>query len=108
MHFRNATVAGLVLLTLSAGASFALDRKLTVYNKSGYTITEFYGSNSGSNNWEEDILGKDVLPPGGSVTIDFNDGTGYCMFDFLVKFEDGDEMTDKIDVCTVGTYNITN
>lgn len=83
----------------------AEDRRVTIVNNTGYTITNFYGSNTGANSWQEDILGKDMLPPGGSVVINFDDSTGYCMFDFRAVFEDGDEIVDeKIDVCTIGTF----
>ncbi|MBC2835351.1 hypothetical protein H7F16_07510 [Gemmobacter straminiformis] len=83
----------------------AEDRRVTIVNNTGYTITNFYGSNTGADSWQEDILGKDLLPPGGSVVINFDDSSGYCMFDFRAVFEDGDEIIDqKIDVCTIGTF----
>lgn len=92
-------------LAIAAAPALAEDRRVTIVNNTGYTITNFYGSNTGSDSWEEDILGKDLLPPGGSVVINFDDATGYCMFDFRAVFEDGDEIVDeKIDVCTIGTF----
>lgn len=95
-------------LVFASAPAFAQDRRVEIINKSGYTITNFYGSNTGSDSWEEDILGKDMLPPGESVVINFDDSSGYCMFDFRAVFEDGDEVVDeKIDVCKIGsfTYN---
>lgn len=87
--------------------AIAADRKVEIINKTGYTMTEFYGSNNGTNEWEEDILGADVLPHNSSIAIDFDDGTGHCIFDFLVKFEDGDQLQeDNVDVCTVGEFTI--
>jgi hypothetical protein len=45
------------------------------------------------------------LGHGSSITIDFDDGTGHCMFDFLVTFEDGDQLReDGVDVCTIGEF----
>lgn len=91
-------------------ATFALpaaaaDLKVEIINKTGYAITEFYGSNSATDAWEEDILGVSVLGHGSSITIDFDDGTGHCMFDFLVTFEDGDQLReDGVDVCTIGEF----
>ncbi len=83
----------------------AADRKVEIINKTGYAITEFYGSNNGTENWEEDILGADVLPHNKSLTIDFDDGTGHCIFDFLVKFEDGDTLKEEdVDVCAIGEF----
>lgn len=83
----------------------AADRKVEIINKTGYAITEFYGSNNNTESWEEDILGADILPHNSSITIDFDDGTGHCIFDFLVKFEDGDQLKEEdVDVCTVGEF----
>ncbi len=102
---RFAFPAFAALLLASALPARAEDRRVEIVNNTGYTITNFYGSNTGSNSWEEDILGKDLLPPGGSVVINFDDASGYCMFDFKAVFEDGDEIVDeKIDVCTIGTF----
>ena len=92
-------------LAIAAAPALAEDRRVTIVNNTGYTITNFYGSNTGSDSWEEDILGKDLLPPGGSVVINFDDATGYWMCDCRAAFEDGDEIVDeKIDVCTIGTF----
>jgi hypothetical protein len=83
----------------------AQDRKVKIVNNTGYSITNFYGSNTGSDSWEEDILGKDILPPNESVVINFDDNSGYCMFDFRAIFEDGEEVIEeKIDVCKIGTF----
>lgn len=94
-----------VTLAIAAAPALAEDRRVEIVNNTGYTITNFYGSNTGSNSWEEDILGKGTIPPGESTVINFDDASGYCMFDFKAVFEDGDEIVDeKIDVCTIGTF----
>lgn len=91
-------------------AGFALpavaeDRRVEIVNETGFTMTHFYGSNKKTDSWEEDILGDDVLPSGSSVMINFDDGTGYCVFDFRAVFEDGDEVVEHdINVCEIGTY----
>ncbi|CUH63803.1 hypothetical protein TG4357_00900 [Thalassovita gelatinovora] len=97
----------LVVAQMGATSSQAANRKVTIVNNSGYTIVEFQGSNVGANSWEEDILGNDVLEHGQKVDINFDDGTGYCKFDFLVTFDDGDQLTEKnFDVCSIGTFTI--
>jgi len=84
---------------------WALNRHVTVVNNTGFTMVKFYGSNTGSDNWEEDILGNDVLPSGSSVDINFDDASGYCKFDFKAVFEDGDELVrQNVNVCEVGTF----
>lgn len=93
------------LSVISALPASALDRRVTIVNDTGYTIVRFYGSNKGTDSWEEDILGRDVLRSGQSVRIDFDDGSGYCKFDFKAVFDDGDVLTaHDINVCKIGTY----
>jgi hypothetical protein len=89
-------------------SSSAEDRRVKIINETSYTITHFYGSNAGSKSWEEDILGQDTLSPNGSVVINFEDGSGYCKFDFKVRFSDGDEVIrEGIDVCETTVYRLT-
>lgn len=98
----------LAAIGLSTGAS-AEDRRVKVINETQFTVVEFYGSNAGSEDWEEDVLGQDVLKPGKSVVINFDDGSGYCKFDFLVKFEDGDQVEKRgIDVCETSVFRLTD
>ncbi len=98
------TLAGCVTTTTTYSSS---NKSVNIVNASGSTITNFYGSNSGSNSWEEDILGASTLPSGGSASINFEDGSGYCTFDFKVVFADGTVGIEQgIDVCTTSTYTI--
>ena len=100
---RPALTAALVLSTALPAA--ALDRRVTIINNTGYTIVEFYGSNTGSDSWEEDILGPDVLPSGSSVVINFDDASGYCMFDFRAVFDDGDVLERAgVNVCETASF----
>ncbi len=101
--FRTALL-GLAAFAFVASAS-AEDRHVKIINETSATIVHFYGSNAGSDSWEEDILGQDVLKPGQSVNINFDDGSGYCLFDFKAEFSDGDTLIRRgIDVCKTGTY----
>ncbi len=108
MILRRTLITALAALTMAATVSapvFAQDRRVRIVNNTGFTIVRFYGSNKGSKSWEEDILGSDVLGPGQSVNINFDDGTGYCKFDFKAVFNDGDELVSKnINICEIGTY----
>ncbi len=83
----------------------AADRRVKIVNNTGYTIVEFYGSNVRSDNWEKDMLGYDVIPVGQVMMLNFDDNSGYCMFDFKAVFDDGVVLTKKhINVCKIGTY----
>ena len=101
--------ASLSMLLLSTIGANALDRRVQINNQSSYDIVEFYASNTDSRSWEEDILGKSILPAGDSVVINIDDGTGYCKYDFLAVFEDGDEVTSTDNnVCELSQFNFTN
>jgi uncharacterized protein (DUF2147 family) len=103
-HFRKAAIATVLSLVTALPAA-ALDRRVTVINNTGYTIVNFFGSNTGTSSWEEDILGNDVLPSGSSVVINFDDGTGYCMFDFLAIFDDGEQLIrEGVNICEISTF----
>lgn len=102
--------AALALVAVASGTARAdsEDRRVRIINETNHTITHFYGSNVGTDKWEEDILGEDVLAPGKSVVVNFDDGTGYCKFDFKAKFDDGDEVIkNNIDVCQISSFRFT-
>ncbi len=100
-----ASMASLAILATTALPTAAQDRRVTIVNDTDFTIVRFYGSNKGSDSWEEDILGSDVLGPNSSVSINFDDGTGYCKFDFRAEFNDGDVLIKKdVNICEIGTF----
>lgn len=102
-----ATIA-LAAVSASTARADGEDRRVRIINETNHTITHFYGSNVGTDQWEEDILGQDVLPPGKSVVINFDDGSGYCKFDFKATFDDGDEVVKNgIDVCEISSFRFT-
>lgn len=103
--------AALALAILAAGVieAAALDRRVRINNRSSYDIIEFYASNTGTSSWEEDILGRGILPAGNSVVINIDDGSGYCKYDFLAVFEDGEEVVSaNNNVCELTDFNFTN
>jgi len=102
-----AALAAIVGITATSPSS-ALDRRVRINNHTSYDIYEFYASNTGTNSWEEDILGRDILPAGRSVVINIDDGSGYCKYDFLAVFEDGDELVKYgNNVCELAEFDYT-
>lgn len=98
----------LALVAAGTPHASALDRHVRINNETSYDIIEFYASNTGTNSWEEDILGRDILPAGYSVMINIDDGTGYCKYDFLAVFEDGDKVTSpNNNVCELSEFSFT-
>lgn len=91
------------------GVASAADRKVTIVNKTRHSMVEFYASNTGTQDWEEDILGTDELAKGEEIEIDIDDGTGKCKFDFMGVFDDGDKVVrNGVNVCTTGTFTFTD
>jgi hypothetical protein len=102
-------VLALAILAIGVVDAAALDRRVRINNRSSYDIIEFYASNTGSRSWEEDILGRDILPSGSSVVINIDDGSGYCKYDFMAVFEDGDEVvSNDNNVCELSDFNFTD
>ena len=102
-----AALAGCVDTGTTYTTTGGTNRHVTVYNASYLTITNFYGSSVGSSSWEEDILGSSILPSGGAVDINFDDGTGACLFDFKAVFADGSSAIEQgIDVCSTNSVTV--
>jgi len=101
-------VLAATLFVVGASTTAALDRRVRINNYTSYDIIEFYASHRDAKSWQEDILGRDILPAGGSVMINIDDGTGYCIFDFRAVFEDGDVL-EKFgnNVCEMAQFNYT-
>ena len=97
------------LFASTIGSAVAMERKVQINNQTSYTIVEFYASNTGTNDWQEDILGSDVLPSGSSVSINIDDGSGYCKYDFLAVFDDGDQLVSaNNNVCELDSFDFTD
>ena len=104
--FLAATVATALLGVAPANAA---DRHVKLINETSHTLVQFYASNTDVTNWQEDILGSKVLPPGGEVNINVDDGTGHCTYDFKSVFDNGAKVIkNNVDVCQVATYRITD
>ncbi|MDB5623084.1 MAG: hypothetical protein JWR39_1647 [Devosia sp.] len=98
----------LALLAISVTSTVALDRRVQINNKTSYDIVRFHASNTGTRSWEEDVLGKDILRSGESVLVNIDDGTGYCRYDFLAVFDDGDEVVSSDNnVCELSEFDFT-
>lgn len=111
MSFQFKTVAAAAVVGLglaacdtpetSSGSTVSLNRNVLIVNQTGRTIWRFYGSRISTNSWEEDILGSSVLSNGSSINIDFDDGTGSCLFDMKAEFQDGTSIVqNEVNVCT--------
>ncbi|QZO02406.1 hypothetical protein K6K41_15970 [Chenggangzhangella methanolivorans] len=106
-YFACAVVTALSIAFALSSAD-AANRKVNIRNKTSQTMTEFYASNTGSQDWEEDILGSQELEPGEKIEIDIDDGSGKCKFDFQGVFADGEKVIKRnINVCQIETFSFT-
>jgi hypothetical protein len=88
-----------ILATLPLSA-VAADYYVEITNKTGFTIHYVYVSPDKSDDWEEDVLGSDVLMDNATRRVSL---TGYKspIFDIKVVDEDGDSYTFwDVDVST--------
>ncbi|OGN49237.1 MAG: hypothetical protein A2352_12095, partial [Caulobacterales bacterium RIFOXYB1_FULL_67_16] len=84
------------------------DRHVTIKNRTGWTMLRFYASDTRTDDWEEDILGVDVLESGQDVEINIDDGSGACLYDFKAEFTNGQVLTRRrINVCQISEYTYT-
>jgi hypothetical protein len=83
------------------------DRRMVIINASNRTLLEFYATNTGTSHWGRDLLGQAVIPPGGRYVFDFNDRSGYCMFDFRAVLDDRRVIQRaKVNVCEATTWTV--
>jgi hypothetical protein len=83
-------VAALVLAPVAPALAGTQD--FTLVNQTGLRIVELYVSASSTDNWEEDVLGVDVLEDGESVDIEFSPKEKAKTWDLKIVDSDGDEV----------------
>lgn len=77
-------------------------------NKTGYDISHVYVSPMKSDDWEEDVLGKDVLSDGDAWEIRFSRAEKTCKWDLKVVYADDDSAAywKGVDLCKVAKITI--
>jgi hypothetical protein len=98
---RKTLLTGLIACALVgvASPSFAGDQDFTLINKTGLVLDQVYISPANVDDWEEDVLSKDVLEDGESFELEF-DGHNQCKFDMKVVDDNGkDHIFYDIDLC---------
>ncbi len=82
-----------------AAPAMAGTQDFRLVNQTGVEIYNLYISEANNENWEEDVLGENVLPSGGSLFIQFS-GRSACMWDMQVTDDEGGSVTwQAIDLC---------
>jgi hypothetical protein len=82
---------GLSIATMSL--AFAGDQDFTVVNKTGVEIHKLFVAPHSSDEWGEDILGKDTLGDGESVDIKFGNRAKAAHWDLKIEDSKGNYVT---------------
>lgn len=106
MLFRLPALAAGVFVMGLASAAVAQDVQYTLLNSSSATLLEFYTSPVEDDMWGEDLLGEQVLASGESGVVTIADGAESCEYDMLFVFDDDTELTDTVDICELGSYEL--
>ena len=92
----------------AAGASHAGDHPLAVTNSGGAVVSALYVAPSGSPDFSDDLLGKQVASVGKTVRVKVKDPAGACVFDVQFLMADGTSVTRKgVNVCESDSYTFT-
>jgi hypothetical protein len=100
-------LASVVLVTGALAAPvLAQDVQYELYNNSALTLMEFYTSPASMDDWGPDILGSGVIAPGEAGTVTIADGSDQCTYDLLFVMEDGQQLSDTVDICSMASYTL--
>lgn len=106
-----AAIAGSLLCALQTATgppATAFDRRIELVNGTRMAIVEIYAAPAGTERWGQDLLGDDVLAPGGTVLLGLPEGSG-CWRDLRTVLDDGTSlMRRSINICQVPRYAISH
>jgi len=95
-----AALSAMSLLLILSLPVYAADQDFTLVNATGVTIDELYLSPVSAKDWQEDVLGVEVLEDGEEVQVNFSRDEEACAWDIMIKDTEGTEVTWKnIDLC---------
>ena len=87
--------------------SYAGKQDFTLVNKTGFDLHEVYVAPHGSDDWQEDVLGKTMLTNGGSVKIAFERQIKGKDWDLKVVDKAGKATTwEKLDLLEISTVTL--
>lgn len=78
-----AIAAGLAAPALAQGK-----QDFTLVNRTGYTLDQVFVAPSDSDDWGDDVMGRDVLAAGEAVDISFSRRERTCKWDLKVVYDD--------------------
>jgi hypothetical protein len=79
----------------------------TLVNKTGLSIDQLFISATDKAEWEEDVLGVEVLPADAEVDIKFHPKEEACLWDLKIIDEEGDAIEwNDINLCEAVTVTL--
>ena len=107
-NFRKIIPALALVATVAApiAASAQSTQDITIRNRSGVTLMNFWASAQSNNSWENELLGSRVLRSGQNYSMRIRNVID-CLYDFRMEFSTGNVVTDTVNICSVGEYTIT-
>ncbi len=83
------------------------NRVVDIVNRADSPILQFYASKPNQRSRGQDLLEGSVIGSDGYLTLNFDDGTGTCIFDFRAEFSNGTEARrDAFNVCAETTWTV--
>lgn len=107
---KKALVSALLVACTLAAPAMARNKVFTLKNGTSGVMMYFQTSPANVSEWEEDVLGSEVLGPGESTRVTIADGRSACTYDMRFEFDEdsGLEVTeDQQNLCELGSYTIS-
>lgn len=111
--FANAAIAAIAAVTLQAAPAEArrsndgFDRRVVIVNESSRTISEVRGTPTTWDGYGRDLIPNFVIESGEQARVNFDVGTGQCLYDLQVKMRNGQTVEKRnVDVCRVTSWTI--
>lgn len=96
------------LALFGTSAALAADQDFSLVNATGYEIAELYVAPSQSADWQEDVLGQDVLGDGQQANISFSRNSDTCHWDLKVVYSDDNTTAEwgGVNLCELSVVTI--
>ncbi len=118
MKFRNilspvamaaaAAIAGAAAAQPASPSPPAGEHQVALTNSGGAVVSAVYVAPSGSPDFSDDLLGKQVASVGKTVHVKVKDPSGSCLFDVQFLMADGTTITRKgVNLCQSDGYTFT-
>ena len=93
LRSKVALALGVIAMFITASAFARVGKQdFMLHNQTGVEIHNLHVSPHSTDDWEEDILGRDTLPSGESVKVTFEDRDKHVHWDLKVADKDGNSL----------------